>query len=312
MKIKRNYSIIFGIVLLFAAGIYYSGCSSAETTTGKLAFAQKDYAKAEVELKKGLQIDRNDDEAWYMLGVSQIELGKYSDAQESFKRSLSISRNFATEINNYWITKYNAGINNFNAGLDSKQAQNEAAAMSSFRTALNNFIAASRIIPDSIVSYQLIGDTYIQLGKNDSALMVFNTILDKSKSADDAIAIAKILYESGIVAMNNKNYDRAIEIFGKVRTLNYLPHDNQFYEIALYNSALAQYRIVESMLEANPNYDFKPALREIVTALEELERTSKNNDLLRDSYDLLIVAYDGLDMPDKRADAERKKAALGN
>jgi tetratricopeptide (TPR) repeat protein len=312
MKTERKYYLIFCIVFFFAAGIYISGCSSAETTTGKLAFAQKDYAKAEVELKKGLQVDRNDNEAWYMLGVSQIELGKYAEARESFNRSLAISNNFAGEIRNYWITKYNAGINSFNSALDSRKTQNETAAISGFRTALNNFMAASNIIPDSIVTYQLMGDTYIQLGKNDSALIIFNNILDKSRSETDAIAIAKILYESAIVSMNNKNYSEAIEIFERIRNLNYLPKDNQYYEVSLYNIALSKYRILESLINQNPNTDFIPYLRDIVSALELLESTSRNNQLMRDAYDLLIVAYDGLDMPDKKADAERKKAALGS
>ena len=50
---KRIYSVIISLAVL-SVTIYYLGCASAESTTGKLAFQQKDFQKAEIELKKGL------------------------------------------------------------------------------------------------------------------------------------------------------------------------------------------------------------------------------------------------------------------
>jgi len=38
----------------------------------------------------------------YMLGYSQVEIGKYDDAQKSFKTCLSISDKFAQNIKFYW------------------------------------------------------------------------------------------------------------------------------------------------------------------------------------------------------------------
>ena len=92
MKLFRIFTVLLSLTL--ATGfIYFSGCTSAESTTGKLAFSQKDYVKAEVELKKGLLIDKNDAEGWFMLGYSQIENGHYADAKESFA-----IRGFLTKI----------------------------------------------------------------------------------------------------------------------------------------------------------------------------------------------------------------------
>lgn len=48
---KRIYSVIISLAVL-SVTIYYLGCASAESTTGKLAFQQKDFQKAEIELKK--------------------------------------------------------------------------------------------------------------------------------------------------------------------------------------------------------------------------------------------------------------------
>ncbi|MCX6164190.1 MAG: tetratricopeptide repeat protein [Ignavibacteriae bacterium] len=159
---------ILSIIILVA--IYFFGCTSAELTTGKLAYQQKDFVKAEQELKKGLMIDKSDDEGWYMLGYSQIEVGKYEEAKNSFKSALSISNKYADYIRNYWIDKFNAGINAFNGGTKSLGRKDSVSAERNFNNALFYFKSASCITPDSIAAYQMMGDCYSYLGKPDSAL----------------------------------------------------------------------------------------------------------------------------------------------
>ena len=51
MKSVKNIQFILSLTLV-CGFIYFSGCTSAESTTGKISFFQKDYQKAEVELKK--------------------------------------------------------------------------------------------------------------------------------------------------------------------------------------------------------------------------------------------------------------------
>ena len=75
-------------------------------------FSRKNLKKLKPN-SKGLAIDQTDDEGWYMLGYSQIESSKFEDAHNSFKKSLSISNNYTTSINNYWIEKYNSGTKDF-------------------------------------------------------------------------------------------------------------------------------------------------------------------------------------------------------
>ena len=59
-------SILILAVLIFGAA-YISGCSSAEQTTGMLAYNQGDYAKAETEFQKELQRNPANEEAWFYL-----------------------------------------------------------------------------------------------------------------------------------------------------------------------------------------------------------------------------------------------------
>jgi tetratricopeptide (TPR) repeat protein len=302
-------TVLSFILLSFAS--YFFGCTTAETTTGKLAYQQKDFAKAEVELKKGLMVDKADDEGWYMLGYSQVELGKFEDAKTSFKTCLSISNKFADYIRNYWIDKFNAGINAFNSGVKSLGKKDSLNASRNFNNALDFFKATSIITPDSISSFQMMGDCYTYLGKTDSALIIYSSIINKSKSDKDAIMIAKILYLSGMKARESEQWDKALEVFKKVIDLQYLPKSNTYYENSLFNIGFANYQIATKIATDNKG-DYKPYLNEAVKVLEPLATTSKENALLITTYEILYNAYDALGMTEKAQDALKKKQELQN
>lgn len=298
-------------IMLLTFATYFFGCTTAETTTGKLAYQQKDFAKAEVELKKGLMTDKADDEGWYMLGYSQVELGKYQEAQASFKTCMSISNKYADYIRNYWIDKYNGGISAFNNGVKSLGKKDSVNAGRSFNDALNYFKAASCITPDSIASYQLMGDCYTYLGKTDSALMMYSSVIDKSKSDKDAIMIAKILYSSGMKARESENWEKAIEIFNKVTEIPYLPKNNTYYENSVFNVGFSNYQIATKIATENKG-DFKPYLTEAVKVLEPLTASSKDKTLLINTYEIMYNAYDALGNTEKAQDALKKKQDLQN
>lgn len=300
---------ILSIILLVS--FYFFGCTSAELTTGKLAYQQKDFEKAERELSKGLLIDKNDDEGWYMLGYSQIEIGKYDEAQKSFKTALSISNKFGDYIRNYYIDKFNSGINALNAGLKSLGRKDSVMSNKNFTTALNSFKAASCIIPDSIASYQMMGDCYSYLGKPDEALSMYTSILNKSQSKEDAIMIARILYQSGMKARESEQWEKAIEIFKKATEVKYIPLDNTYYENSIFNIGFANYQIASKFAAENKG-DFKPYLNETVKILEPLSTKSKDKALLINTYEILYNAYDALGMSEKAQDALKKKNELSD
>jgi tetratricopeptide (TPR) repeat protein len=308
MKHSLSKFVALGIILL-TVSVYYYGCTTAETTTGKLAYQQKDYVKAEQELAKGLLTDKTDDEAWYMLGFSQIEIGKFDDAKKSFKNTLAISNKFGDYIRNYWIDKYNAGINAFNSGTKSLGKKDSVMANKNFNTALNNFTAATCIIPDSVSAYQLMGDCYTYLGKTDEALKMYTSILDKSKSKADATMIAKILYKSGMSAREGEQWDKALDIFKRATEIPYLPKDNTYYENSTFNIGFCNYQIATKLATENKG-DFKPYLNEAVKVLEPLSTSSKDNAILINTFEILYNAYDALGMSDKAQDALKKKQDL--
>ncbi|MEO6694411.1 MAG: tetratricopeptide repeat protein [Ignavibacteria bacterium] len=299
-------------LVIVSSSIYYMGCASAESTTGKLAFQQQDFQKAEIELKKGLAVDQNDDEGWYMLGYSQIELGKFEDAQRSFKKSLTVSNNFNDAIRRYWVEKFNTGAKEFQAGIDAENKKDKENSKLYYQNALKSFQASTAIFPDSLKSFSAMGETYLALGQNDKALEILNNIASKSNSKEAAERVARILFESGLGMMQTNNYTSATETFKKVLSLNSLPKDNAYYETSAYNVALGLAKLGENMRAKDDQSDYKGKFSEALVYLEPLSMSLTKKDLEPLVWDLLVSVYANLGMTDKAQDALKKKESLKN
>ncbi|HMQ68720.1 MAG TPA: tetratricopeptide repeat protein [Ignavibacteria bacterium] len=307
--LKRVYFTIFTLII-FTGTVYYLGCSSAESTTGKLAFQQQDYVKAEQELKKGLAIDTKDDEGWYMLGYSQIELGKLKEARESFEKSLAISNLYGDKILALWVDKYNRGAKAFQNGIDAENNKDMSSAKNYFQDALMDFQSSAAIIPDSLKSLSAVGQTYLALGEKDNAITILNDIAAKSTNPEDAILVAKVLFETGLALMQQNSIDAAVGTFTKVTTIPHLPKDNPYYETSAYNLALALAKSGENMRVADENSNYKEKFSEALVYLEPLTVNLKKKDLEPQIYELLVTVYANLDMTDKAKDALDKKNSL--
>jgi tetratricopeptide (TPR) repeat protein len=308
----KSLKLFLGLIIFIGAiSIYIGGCSPAETTTGKLAYNQKDWEKAVTELSKGLSVDKTDAEAWYMLGYSQTELGKYKDAAVSFKEASTRSADYNNLIKNYWIDKFNGGINEFNSGVKALGKKDTENANAFFKKAANYFIAATGIIPDSISAHQLLADSYNYMGETDKALAIYQNILDKSKSKEDAIQIGKLMYAAGLKSRQAEDYAKALTIFQRVLTIPYIPKDNIYYESSQFNCGYCNYQMaVKLATDGKAKAEYEPYLNETVKYIAELTATSKSKELLKDSYEILINAYDALGNDAKKEEAVQKKAAL--
>lgn len=307
---KKSVYFLLISLAIFSSTVYYMGCSSAESTTGKLAFQQQDYIKAEQELKKGLAVDQTDDEGWFMLGYSQVELGQLTEAQSSFKKCLSISNNFADQINRYWVEKFNKGAQSFKDGIDAETKKDSSSARSFYSQALLSFQASAVIIPDSLKSQSAIGETYLALGEQDKAIEVFNELASKSKSVESAAKVAAIIFDAGVSMMTLKSYDLAFETFKKVLTVPNLPKNDPYYETSQYNCGLALAKIGEGMRTTDDKSDYKAKFNEALTYLKPLTTELTKKDLEPLIWDLLVSVYANLGMTDEAQDALKKKDSL--
>ncbi|MBX7045613.1 MAG: tetratricopeptide repeat protein [Ignavibacteria bacterium] len=300
MKAIKILSVFLS--LTFACGLLYlTGCTSAESTTGKLAFSQKDYQKAETELKKGLLIDKNDAEGWYMLGYSQIENGHFDDAKESFVNAKKLSSEFGDKILSYWIEKYNAGAKNFSDAAKTNDA-------AGYKNALRYFQAAVNIIPDSTKGAEALGRTYFALGEKDKALMIFQDVISRTNSPDAAIRIASMLFDEGNTLLTLKKNDDAASTFLKILGIPSLPKNDQYYEVSSYNYGLAKVKAAEELKAANENNPkIKEYYMDALKVVEPLSQTSiSNKDIKPRVWDLLVVLYGNTGQSDKAADAYKK------
>lgn len=302
---KKNFVFLSGLLALIVL-IGFIGCSSPELTTGKLAFAQRDFAKAEENLRVGLQTDKNDAEGWYMLGVCQTELEKYEQAKESFNNSLKISNAYADELFDYWLLKYKASVDYFNNAV----GKDSATTYNNLKEAIRYATAASYIIPDSLESYRIIGDAHYYMKNNEKFVSSYEYVYGKSNSVEDAEKLAKAYYLIGLDQRLNEQYDKSIETFNKVIKINDLPKDNLYYESSMLNIGINYYQ--EALeISKQEGSDYKPTLRESLKYFEPL-LSSKNSKEIRNDvlFEYLIAIYNGLGDTAKEDEMKRLKEEL--
>jgi tetratricopeptide (TPR) repeat protein len=281
----KSASIIF-IVLL--AGIYIDGCSSAEQTTAKLAYQQGDYAKAETEFLKETQQNPANEEAWFYLGLSRVQLNKVDGAKEAFIQYKNIGKNtYSNELISAWGTKYDEGYRSFTAaeGLKDKDIPN---AIKNYQKALQDFQMAYAMLPESTV-----------VSKN---ISVVNDRIN-------TFTIKPIL-DKGVALEKDGKYDEAITEYKKA--LDQVTKGDSNYETVIYDISVAYLKQGEQMRTSNPDDPaFKDKYKAALPYLEELTGSKdKNNQLL--AYDLLVQVYANLGMNDKAMDAIKKRDELKN
>ncbi|MBN1634117.1 MAG: tetratricopeptide repeat protein [Ignavibacteria bacterium] len=284
---KKNFVFLSGLFAVIVL-IGFIGCSSPELTTGKLAFAQRDFVKAEENLRIGLQTDKNDAEGWYMLGVCQTELEKYDQAKESFQNSLKISNVYADELFDYWLLKYKTSVDKFNNAV----GKDSATTYKNLAEAIKYATAASTIIPDSLESYRIMGDSYYYMKQYDNAIKYYSIPYSKSNNESDAINLAKAYYKSGLEKRLDNQYDESIAVFEKAIELNNLPKDNIYYESSLLNIGINYYQEALEISKTEGG-DYKSKLAEAVKYFEPL-KSSANKDFLKDLYEYLYNSYQAL------------------
>jgi tetratricopeptide (TPR) repeat protein len=310
MKAVKSLFTLLSSFAVLAFFLTITGCSSPELTTGKLAFNNKDYAKAEEELRIGLEIDKSDPEGWYMLGVSQIEINKFNEAKSSFETSHKLSDAFDLNRLSYWGLKINSSINYYKAGLDGLRKNDTSTANPNLRKAVLDGTAAISILPDSLEAYRVLGDSYFYLKDYDNAIANYGFAYNKSHDKKDASDLAKAYYDKGLIYRQAENYQDAMVWFKKAVDLPELPKDNDYYKFSAFNMGIANYQIASKIATDNSG-DFKPYLQTAVSYLEPLT-TMANPDktFLKDVYEFLINAYDALGDDAKKADATNKRNAL--
>jgi tetratricopeptide (TPR) repeat protein len=284
MKIFKIANIL--AILIFTI-VYLSGCSSTEQTTGKLAFQQGDWAKAEAEFQKEVNNNPLNEEAWFYLGATKLRLNKLTEAQEAFDQYRKIGKNsFANEITSEWEKKYDEAYKQYDAARSEKEI---TAKIKKYEDAINQFRIAYVILPDSVVVL-----------KNISAL-------------NDEIANLTItpLINEGADLLNANKFAEAIAKFEDAKKYK-IGTSNPKYFILQFNTSLGYIKWGEDMRvnATDPNdKSYQEKYRAAIPYLEELTKSPDDNDKYN-AYVMLVQVYANLNMAAEAEDAIKKRDEL--
>lgn len=149
--------LIVAFVYLVSTGFQ---CQSSEMTSAKLYIQRSDYPAAENALMKEVEKKPTNGEAWWLLGHSRVNLGKYKLAVEAFNQSLKNSNEFTDKITQskkfIWGQTLNMGVGYFNKSLT---ASPESVNIYLDKS-IENYNIALSVNSDSIITYQNMAVAY--------------------------------------------------------------------------------------------------------------------------------------------------------
>lgn len=285
----RSAKVLTVFLILSAIMFYFGGCSTAEQTTAKLAYAQGDYKKAEEEFLKETKQNPTNEEAWFYLAMSRAQLSKAEGVREAMTKYTALCKfTYKTELTEAWGTMYDRAYKQYEDGEKIAKTGKDDEAVKKFTESLNNFEIAYALLPDSA----FVKDNIAALNGRINTILVKPTI------------------DKGVELEKNGDYAGAINEY--TTGLSKVTKGSGAYEVIIYNISLANLKWGEKMRETNsedPSY--KDKYKAALPYLEELT-SSKDKDNKLNAYELLIQVYANLGENDKAQDAIKMRDQLKN
>lgn len=156
------------------------GCGAAEVSSAKLYRNQRNYIKANEMLEKAIVSDPTNDEAWALYVQNLYDLRNYEKIADVIDTAKFYGGRFLPDINavqyNTWVELYNGAVSAYNQNPDDKEIQ---------KSAINNLVAAQRLIPDQPETYELLGQVYMQSGDTAKGIATYNQALQQVQPMHD-------------------------------------------------------------------------------------------------------------------------------
>ena len=192
---QKSKLLIAGIILV---GLMFTGfsCSSSSLTGARLYIQQKQYEKAYEALQKEISTNPASDEGWYLLGQIYGERGQIDSMLVAFNKSLSISKQYEKDIDNYkkyqWVNEFNKGVADFQKASSYTNADSIKVL---YDSSIDAFNKAIMIEPDSAGTYKNVAFVYMNSGKFDEAISPLQKIIDLENSRDGYRFLGEIYYD---------------------------------------------------------------------------------------------------------------------
>jgi tetratricopeptide (TPR) repeat protein len=140
------------LIALSAATLFLAlsgfDCASTEMTTAKMAIRNKDYDKAEVNLKKEVAARPQNGDAWAMLADIYEQKNKYPEMLDAQEKALAATQPAlsAQEQENIYLKRYNAWLATYNGALGAYRKASDGD-NAQYQEALRLLDAASTLRP---------------------------------------------------------------------------------------------------------------------------------------------------------------------
>ncbi|NOY06755.1 MAG: tetratricopeptide repeat protein, partial [Chlorobi bacterium] len=217
-----SFQTLIIAVLLIGMGTMGFQCSSPNITSARMYYQQKKYDKAEEVLNKEIKQNPNNAEAWYWLGIIQGTKKEFLKLVESWNRSLKISNQMKSKIDEnrpyFWGLAFNYGAKNLKKARITKREKE-------YEKAIEGFKAAIKLLPDSSAKYGAylnLGLVYLNQGKQDKAIEPFMKSVEIEKLEQSYEILGQLylaqgtdLQKQGKKEEANAAFEKAIDIFNQ-------------------------------------------------------------------------------------------------
>ncbi len=168
-----------------------------------------EYTQNAIDFARSHGMPRAEAEAWSRLGSTYFELRKYSDAIESFNKSIALYNTFNPSDDQAYAY--------YQLGLSYMQKEDYSVAESNFNKAIKIYQTIK--IPDAIVLVNLQkGIVYQAKGKSRLATQIFNTII---ADPNDPYKIkAEALFQMGLIEADRSRSNLALNYLKRALELN--------------------------------------------------------------------------------------------
>ena len=271
----KSYFFTAALLITAITSFYFASCSSAEQTTAKLAYQRGEFKKAEEEFQKELKQNPQNEEAWFYLSMSRIQLDNPEGTKEAIDKYRGLKLNsFQTELINAWYTLTEKASESFENGNKLLAQKNETEAVKKFTEANRNFGFAYIILPESTV---------------------VKTNIDAITNMINSITIKPVL-EKGVEYEKQGNFEAAINEYKK--GIDMFPKGSANYEIVIFDISLAELKWAEKIKKANESIpepekhdmSFKDKYNNALPYVLELSN-SKDVCMQINAYELLVQIY---------------------
>lgn len=230
---------VLGIILVIGVLAALPGCKTAETAGGKLYFSQGLYDKAIAQLEPAVEQKPADYEAWFWLGKSYAEVGRYADAARAFEQAAKgpkQKKDVENAREHYWIDQFNKGI-----GYIKEAETGGEVGRSKFDDALKAFENSIQLKPAEARGYIYKGFTLNKLDRSADALAMYEKAMelapDDEQARNNLFQTFKDLGNKALDQKSAAGYDDAVRYYSKALEIE--PNDTP----VLFAAATAHYEL---------------------------------------------------------------------